>query len=163
MRFAKLVTGLAAVASSAAFGVTPASAMTPSITGPLCDARTMPDPADPTGTLAVVQGGPIVAYDADAPDEVAEVYLFCELQVGGSGYASDPDDAVVDAEGVDFAYIAPAPVKLAVRTQTVFACAEIWIATASGHLSLYQDKASGTWVANAAAAQCPVAVEVFDQ
>ncbi len=160
MKFVRIVTA-AAVVGSACVGLTPASAITPFVVGPLCGANVT---QDPSGAIAAAEtryaelhGGPVVGYDAASPTDIAEVYLICTLQVGGTGYASDPDVARVEGEGIDFAVVASTPVTYtAAIAAEEFVCTEIWIATLTGHISAYHDEESGTWVADEAAARCEI-------
>jgi hypothetical protein len=162
MRFAKLAAGCAAVASSAAFGVTPATALTPAVVGELCGMTMTEDPTSgPGARTAEVHGGPVVGYDAESPTSPSWVYLFCAVQVGGSGVQSDPDVALLEAESLEAAFIPPTRVAFQVLDgATTYLCAEIWIATSDGHVSIYYDEESGAWVSNPEDAHCAEQISV---
>lgn len=161
MRLSKAVPALAAVAATAMLGATPAHAYAPAIVGHLCDVTPVSDPsgaiAAPGIQTAEIQGGPVSGYDADDPADVAEVYLFCTIQVGGTGRMSDPDVASAESEGDGMTVVNPTLVQFAVaENETIFSCVEIWIFTGSGHLTVYQDNPTGTWVNSPEEANCLV-------
>jgi len=153
MRLTRLLA--AAVAVPATLFAQPAHAFTPVFAGTPCVSA-----VGANGT-AVVQGGPYAGLDADHPAELAEVYVICTLQVGGTGYASDPDAVRLESEGDGVAVLAPTAVKLEVMPgDEVFTCTEIWIAASDGHLSVYQDAESGAFVGSQADARCDGGISV---
>lgn len=127
----------ATLAAAASLSAPHAYAFSPSFSGSLCSATEVPSGTD--GLRAVIiRGGPFAGFDSDSPTDVAEVYIFCTVQVGGTGYASDPDVAEVDAEGDGVAMVPPTRATFAdTSADEVIACTEIWIATGDGHFSIY--------------------------
>ena len=160
MRHFRLL-AVAALATAATAAVPQAQAFTPRFSGTLCSVTDDPAGSVPGQRSVIVRGGPFAGVDTDSPTDVAEVYVFCTLQVGGTGLASDPDVAEVDAEGDGAAMVAPTRVSFpAAETDSVVACTEIWVLDGSGHFSVYVDARSGAGTDSPSEAHCTDGVAI---
>jgi hypothetical protein len=163
MRLTQSLACLTLAALSAAVPVAPAHATAlPTVDGALCGLDSSSGTAEPTTQAGTLSGGPVVAYDASAPTIVANPYIVCSVQVGGTGHHADPDAAQVITWHPGYATVLP-PTPVAFQAQAgeqVFLCSEIWIATSDGHFSIYYNEATGTFSMNPATATCQLAETV---
>ena len=114
------------------------------------------EPFTQTGTL---DGGPFSAVNVDAPTVLPNPYVVCSVQVGGTGHHAEPDAAqAIDWQPGFVGYLPPTAVTFQVPSNTpVFLCSEIWIFTGSGHLTVYMDENSHTFMTDPTAAKCAFA------
>ena len=167
MRFGRVIAGVV-VSALCMVGVPAAHAADLVIAGFLCSTTGSDDPtgtiANPGTAIGEIDGGPVAAVNQGDPLFDLRVWIVCSIQVNAPTHAG-ADAAYAEGWGYGVAYLPPTVVSYqAVATDDVYLCAEIWVLTGEGHVSVYYDEETGEFRIDPDAATCvPFVPEVLPQ